>query len=243
MGAGGAGRAGSAGRSGIRCGGSRRDPGRVGTVGQERAQRRPEGLEAFVWRPRFQTGVASWRRWLPGCAAPGGVRISACGRLGGSGPPPAACAGGPGLPRPARLGGGETRPSWGRASCPRPGASGESRGAAGIRALCDCGPWWFSRSRSDPGEDYWRRERSGAECGGSVGRVNLLKCRVLPAASCVRGSRSRKGSARLWLTELLPRGCFGGAPFSPRPCSEVRVCALLPLERACTRIIWRQLLC
>lgn len=77
----------------------------------------------------------------PGGAAPGRVRICACGCEGDSGPPLVACGEGPGLSLLASLGvGEETRPSWGHAGCPSPGASGENRGAAGARALCDCGP-------------------------------------------------------------------------------------------------------
>lgn len=59
--------------------------GRHGNAGRKRARRRPERPGAHVQRRKFQTGVASQRRRVPLGAAPGRVRISACGRAGGSG--------------------------------------------------------------------------------------------------------------------------------------------------------------
>lgn len=141
----------------------------------------PRGLGRMCGGLSFKR-VASQRRRFPRGSAPGRVRISACGRAGGSRPPSVACAEAPGFPRPADLGDGEEmRPSGWRAGCPSPSGSGESRRAAGSRRPCAVagGAVWLlglgglfvcslSATCRHPLEDYrrWAKQREMRVIGG-----------------------------------------------------------------------------
>lgn len=121
--------------------------GRHGNAGRKRARRRPERPGAHVQRRKFQTGVASQRRRVPLGAAPGRVRISACGRAGGSGSPVlralASCS------RPSSVVVKRRGPQGGaRAARVPPVPRGRAAGlrGGGARALCGCGASEASRS-------------------------------------------------------------------------------------------------
>lgn len=124
--------------------------GRHGNAGRKRARRRPERPGAHVQRRKFQTGVASQRRRVPLGAAPGRVRISACGRAGGSGSirspvlrALASCG------RPSSVVVKRRGPQGGaRAARVPPVPRGRAAGlrGGGARALCGCGASEASRS-------------------------------------------------------------------------------------------------
>lgn len=134
----------------------------------------PRGLGRMCGGLSFKR-VASQRRRFPRGSAPGRVRISACGRAGGSRPPSVAYAEGPGFPRPADLGGGEEMRPF-RVARGLPESQwlwGKLQGGGLVEALCNCGGRCGTAGprrtcRLFPADTRWRitgTERNSTKCG------------------------------------------------------------------------------
>lgn len=175
----------------------------LGTRAEEGPEAPRGGLGRWGGRARFKRGRPPGGAGFPE-APPLAQRMSACGPEGGPGPPPVACVGGRSLSQLALWGGGEGRGPGGNARAAGGRCLwGKPRGGRGPSAVCG-GPWRSPRSRSDPGENSRRRQRSRAKLGGSMGRVPLPQRR---GASAFVGTPARR-----YLGRPLPSPPLSHAP-------------------------------